>query len=56
MVEKSHKIVALLDYTKIGTSSIATFATTEEIDTLVVDHELTPEIRTELDTRGIKVL
>jgi len=56
MVEKSNKIIALLDNTKIGTSSIASFATTEEIDTLVVDHELTPEIRTELDTRGIKVL
>ncbi|MFS0822047.1 DeoR/GlpR family DNA-binding transcription regulator [Bacillus sp. 1P02SD] len=56
MVDKADKIVALLDHSKIGTSSIATFATCDQLDTIISDQELDAELEKELTKRNIEVL
>jgi len=56
MVEKANKVVALLDSSKIGTSSIATFATCEEIDTLITDQNISSDLYNQLINYNIKIL
>lgn len=43
VVEASNKIVALLDHTKLDKNSIASFATTDEIDMIITDAEMSAE-------------
>jgi DeoR/GlpR family transcriptional regulator of sugar metabolism len=56
MVKKADKVIGLLDNSKIGTSSIATFATCNQIDTLIVDDSLSNELIDELTTYNIDVI
>jgi DeoR/GlpR family transcriptional regulator of sugar metabolism len=56
MVEKANKVVALIDSSKVGACSIATFAKTEKIDIFICDKELPSEIRESLVQKNIKVL
>ncbi|WP_232334307.1 DeoR/GlpR family DNA-binding transcription regulator [Oceanobacillus sp. AG] len=56
MVQKANKIVALIDHTKIGTSSISSFATTEQIDALITDKQLSEGLLNELASHNIKVI
>lgn len=56
MVEKADKVVALIDHTKVGNSSIASFATIEQIDTLITDKKLPIEIADELASYDMKVI
>lgn len=56
MVEKADQVVALLDHTKIGTSSIASFATIEQIDTLITDKPLTKEMTEALRKYQVEVI
>lgn len=56
MVKKANQVVALLDSSKVGTSSIATFATCQEIDTLVIDQAIEDKLLEELNSININVL
>lgn len=56
MVEKAEKVVALVDHTKIGNSSIASFASIEEIDGFVTDQELPQDIKKALEDLNIIVV
>lgn len=56
MADKADKIVALLDHSKIGSSSIATFASCDQIDTIISDQELDAEFEKELIKRNIKLI
>jgi DeoR/GlpR family transcriptional regulator of sugar metabolism len=56
MVEKADKVIALLDHTKIGTSSSAVFASCEEIDTIITDKNLPEDFIKELSRYDIEVL
>ncbi|MEG6574426.1 DeoR/GlpR family DNA-binding transcription regulator [Caldibacillus debilis] len=56
MVEKADKVIALLDHTKIGTSSSAAFASCEEIDTIITDKNLPEDFIKELSQYDIEVL
>jgi len=56
MVEKADKVIALLDHTKIGTSSSAAFASCEEIDTIITDKNLPEDFIKELSRYDIEVL
>ncbi|RDW20799.1 DeoR/GlpR family DNA-binding transcription regulator [Oceanobacillus chungangensis] len=56
MVEKASKVVALLDHTKIGNSSIASFAETRQIDTIITDQNLSTEMLENLALYQIKVI
>lgn len=56
MADKADKIVALLDHSKIGTSSIASFANCDQIDTIISDMELDADFQKELIKRNINIL
>ncbi|WP_245976666.1 DeoR/GlpR family DNA-binding transcription regulator [Oceanobacillus arenosus] len=56
MVEKADKVVALIDNTKVGNSSIASFATIDQIDTLITDKKLPREIADELTSYDMNVI
>ncbi|WP_404455021.1 DeoR/GlpR family DNA-binding transcription regulator [Oceanobacillus kapialis] len=56
MIEKADKLVTLIDHTKIGKSSISSFATTDQIDTFITDKKLSDELTKELSSHGIKVI
>ncbi|MBP3040909.1 DeoR/GlpR transcriptional regulator [Bacillaceae bacterium Marseille-Q3522] len=52
MAAATNKIIALLDHSKINKTSIATFAQTDEIDTLITDVDVSSEIREYFTFRG----
>lgn len=56
MVEKANKVIAMLDYSKLGTSSIATFASCEEIDMIISDKVVDDQFHKELLKHNIDVL
>lgn len=56
MVEKSKKLIALLDHTKIGHTSAAQFADTSDIDIIITDKKTTKNQIEEIKSAGIKVL
>jgi DeoR/GlpR family transcriptional regulator of sugar metabolism len=56
MVKASRKLIALLDYSKLGKSSISSFARTSEIDTIITDSKASPEMLGKLAEMNIRVL
>ena len=56
MIKKADKVVALIDHTKIGSSSISTFASTEQIDTLITDEKLSDDLLKELSSNNVEVI
>lgn len=52
----ARKVVGLVDHTKIGVISLASFAGLEEIETLVTDRPLPKDMLTALQERGIQVI
>ncbi len=56
MVEKAEKVVALVDHTKLGVSSIASFASIDQIDTLITDEKLSNDFLKQLTSNDIKVI
>jgi DeoR/GlpR family transcriptional regulator of sugar metabolism len=55
MVEKANRVVGMVDYSKIGTSSIATFASCEQIDTIITDKAFDGSLLKELSDKNINV-
>ena len=56
MVNKADKVIALLDYTKIGKSSISSFATADEVDTIITDTGIPETMLRELSAHKIQVV
>jgi len=56
MAASAHKLVALLDHTKLGRSSIASFATPQDIDTIITDSGADEEDIRKLQQMGIEVI
>ncbi|WP_332631774.1 DeoR/GlpR family DNA-binding transcription regulator [Halalkalibacter flavus] len=56
MVEASNRVVALLDHTKFGKKSIVSFASIDQIDTLIIDNQISDEDKRLLKEREINVL
>ncbi|MFY4775168.1 DeoR/GlpR family DNA-binding transcription regulator [Metabacillus sp. RGM 3146] len=56
MVNASNKIVALLDHTKINKNSIASFASIDQIDTIITDYALTDSYAEKFDEYNIEVI
>ena len=52
----ARKVVGLVDHTKIGVTSLASFASLEEIETIVTDRQLPKDMLPELEERGIQVI
>ena len=56
MKDVSKKVIALLDYTKMGRVSISPFATSEEIDTLITDSSLPKEAIAKISKTKINLI
>jgi DeoR family fructose operon transcriptional repressor len=55
MIERAHRVVALVDQSKFGNVQMLTFAAFEEIDVLVTDTRVDPEAVEFLTSHGIAV-
>ncbi len=49
-------VIGLVDHSKIGVTSLASFAKLEDVDTIVTDRALPPEMASALEERGIPVI
>lgn len=56
MINKAEKVIALIDHTKLGKSSISSFAAIEQIDILITDKKLSDYWSKELTSHNIKVI
>jgi len=56
MVEKAERVVALIDHTKIGRSSIASFAPIRKIDAFVTDEKLSEDMAKLLNDLDVQVV
>ncbi|MDR6997804.1 hypothetical protein [Neobacillus niacini] len=56
MVNASKKVVALLDHTKIGKNSIASFASVDQIDTIITDYDKTGDFSEKVMEQNIEVI
>lgn len=54
MVEHANQVIVVCDHTKLGNTSLAQFATPEQIDTIVLDH--LPEDAADYQEGGIALL
>jgi DeoR family transcriptional regulator, fructose operon transcriptional repressor len=55
MIERAHRVVALVDQSKFGNAQMFTFAKFDEIDVLVTDTRVEPEAADFLASHGITV-
>jgi len=56
MVNASNKVVALLDHTKINKNSIASYATTDQIDMIITDTEMSDVYKEKLADLNVDIL
>lgn len=56
MIQSASKVIALLDHTKIGKSSLAGFAETEQIHAIVTDNQTPTELILEIEKKNIEVI
>lgn len=56
MVEKVNQVVALIDHSKIGKTSIATFAQLDEISLVITNKEIDADFSAVLTEAGVKVI
>ncbi|WP_158735824.1 DeoR/GlpR family DNA-binding transcription regulator [Alteribacillus sp. YIM 98480] len=56
MVKKSSDVIALVDHTKIGKSSISSFAALEDISTLITNKPLDNDLNQSLEQQDIKII
>lgn len=58
MIKHAAKVVGLLDYSKFGKNSIATFASTTDIDIIITDHKIADDKKQEILTTSpnLKIL
>lgn len=56
VISKSHRVIMLMDSSKIGNSLLYTFARPEDIDILVTDRALSPELQAIFEQAGVTVL
>ncbi|MFB4212082.1 DeoR/GlpR family DNA-binding transcription regulator [Shouchella sp. JSM 1781072] len=56
MVEKVHKVVALIDATKIGKTSISTFAEIRNISSIITNKDITGELKTVLEREKVDII
>ncbi|GEN89911.1 DeoR/GlpR family DNA-binding transcription regulator [Oceanobacillus sp. FSL W8-0428] len=56
MVNRAQKIVAVIDHSKIGITSSAPFASTEQVDVLITNNAIDPDIEQVLAKHNIQVV
>ena len=56
MVTAGHRVVALVDSSKLGQEHTVSFASLDQVDTLVTDSGISRGLRTQLRDQGVEVL
>jgi DeoR/GlpR family transcriptional regulator of sugar metabolism len=56
MCSMARKVVGLVDHSKIGVASLASFAGVDEVDTIITDKPLPAEMAAALKEKGIEVI
>ncbi len=56
MIRKAHMVVLLIDASKFGKSLPYTFARMGEIDTVITNHELPPDIMAQAEEQGTQIV
>lgn len=56
MVSKAQQVVALIDHSRIGVTSSARFARTEQVDVLITNESIDPKTKQVLDNHHIQVV
>jgi len=56
MIGAARRVVVLADHTKVGTDHLARFARLSDVDVLITDTGLDPELGNEIDQAGIRVV
>lgn len=56
MIAAARRVVLLADHTKVGNDNLARFGAMSDVDVLITDSGLDPELTTELDEAGIRVV
>jgi DeoR/GlpR family transcriptional regulator of sugar metabolism len=56
MVKRAKHVVALLDHSKFNTNSISSFATLEEIDTIITDHVVDEATAEKIKTANVHLI
>ncbi|ADD41835.1 DeoR/GlpR family DNA-binding transcription regulator [Stackebrandtia nassauensis] len=56
MIAAARRVVVLADHTKVGTDHFARFGTMSDVDVIITDTGLDPELGAELDEAGIRVV
>ncbi|WP_409300291.1 DeoR/GlpR family DNA-binding transcription regulator [Peribacillus sp. SCS-155] len=56
LVNSSSRLIALLDHTKIGRSSIASFASTDKVDTIITDEFASESYIKEIERQQINLI
>ena len=56
MIAAARRVVLLADHTKVGTDHLARFGKLSDVDVIITDTGLDPELGTELDASGTRVV
>ncbi|GAA4896527.1 DeoR family transcriptional regulator [Stackebrandtia albiflava] len=56
MIAAARRVVLLTDHTKIGTDHMARFGRLSDLDVLITDTDLDPELGAELDASGVRLV
>jgi DeoR family transcriptional regulator, fructose operon transcriptional repressor len=56
MIAASRRVVVLADHTKIGNDNLARFGSLSDVDLLITDSGLDPELATEIEDAGVRVV
>lgn len=56
MMAAARRVVLLTDHTKIGTNHMARFGSLSDLDVLITDTDLDPELAAELDSSGVRLV
>jgi len=56
MIAAARRVVVLADHTKVGNDNLARFGSLSDVDVLITDSGLDPELATEIEDAGIRVV
>ncbi|WP_315115895.1 DeoR/GlpR family DNA-binding transcription regulator [uncultured Clostridium sp.] len=56
LISRAKKVIALMDYSKVGKNSISSFAKTSQVNTLITNSKVSKEVIKEYEGNGLEVI
>ena len=56
MIRAASKVIMCLDSSKFGRRSVAALCTLDEVDTIVTDNAVSPEIADQIKSKGVELV